>query len=207
MQNYQNHYSKYTREMLEDAVKNSKSFMGVVRYFNLNPHGGTSNYMSKRIKLFKIDTSHFSRCIWNKGKPSCRRKGHTEILINDNERPYKQPGPILMRALLEIGRGNNCEVCGLCTTWNKKPLKLQIHHVDGNYKNNLPNNLLAICPNCHSQTDNYGYSKRKMGKKCKKCGGHVNRRNVTGFCLNCFDNERRYGGLKRSNSSFLLNNN
>ena len=33
---------------------------------------------------------------------------------------------------------------------------LQIHHIDGDCKNNKENNLELLCPNCHSLTENYG---------------------------------------------------
>lgn len=55
-------------------------------------------------------------------------------------------------------RGNYCEQCGL-SNWLNKPITLQVHHIDGNNQNNIRNNLQLLCPNCHSQTDNW--SKRK----------------------------------------------
>lgn len=50
--------------------------------------------------------------------------------------------------------------CAKCS-WNKKnkytnKIPLQIHHIDGNYKNNEENNLVLLCPNCHSLTENFG---------------------------------------------------
>jgi ssDNA-binding Zn-finger/Zn-ribbon topoisomerase 1 len=38
--------------------------------------------------------------------------------------------------------------------WSK-PCTVEIEHKDGNYKNNRPENLTLICPNCHSQTLTY----------------------------------------------------
>lgn len=38
-------------------------------------------------------------------------------------------------------------------TTGKVPL--EINHIDGNWKNNLPSNLEVLCPNCHSLTPNY----------------------------------------------------
>jgi hypothetical protein len=50
---------------------------------------------------------------------------------------------------------NICERCGLKDVWNGMPINLHVHHKDGNNKNNNIENLEMLCPNCHSQTDNY----------------------------------------------------
>lgn len=47
-----------------------------------------------------------------------------------------------------------CEICGIFN-WLENKISLEIHHIDGNNKNNNTNNLQILCPNCHSQTDNY----------------------------------------------------
>ncbi|MBP7540539.1 MAG: HNH endonuclease [Saprospiraceae bacterium] len=39
---------------------------------------------------------------------------------------------------------------------------MQVDHIDGNYLNNLKDNLRFLCPNCHSQTANYGSKKLNM---------------------------------------------
>ena len=33
---------------------------------------------------------------------------------------------------------------------------LTINHIDGNPRNNNPDNLEVLCPNCHALTPNYG---------------------------------------------------
>ena len=46
---------------------------------------------------------------------------------------------------------------------NNRTLKskvFHIHHIDGDHKNNVKTNLVLLCPNCHSQTDNYSNRKR-----------------------------------------------
>ena len=48
-----------------------------------------------------------------------------------------------------------CSECGI-TDWANKPITLQVHHIDGNCTNNMPDNLKLICPNCHSQTPTFG---------------------------------------------------
>ena len=49
---------------------------------------------------------------------------------------------------------NKCELCGL-SEWQVKPLNCDLHHKDGDKYNNKLSNLEMLCPNCHSQTDNY----------------------------------------------------
>jgi len=58
-----------------------------------------------------------------------------------------------------------CEACGV-ETWLNKPIKLELHHVDGNPRNNSLTNLQILCPNCHSYTDTF--CKRKSSLSCKK---------------------------------------
>jgi endogenous inhibitor of DNA gyrase (YacG/DUF329 family) len=73
--------------------------------------------------------------------------------------------PALKKYLLET-RGEFCEECGQDGTWNNKPLVLQLDHIDGDSDNNYPKNLRLLCPNCHTQTENFG-SKGK-GSRYKK---------------------------------------
>jgi len=51
-------------------------------------------------------------------------------------------------------QSNQCLICGL-SEWRGKPLRLELDHIDGNRQNNRRENLRALCPNCHSQTETY----------------------------------------------------
>lgn len=66
------------------------------------------------------------------------------------------------------GRLMLCEECGADDYHNGKPLVLQLHHVDGNRKNNRVENLQLLCPNCHSQTHNFAGRGRRFTKPPKK---------------------------------------
>jgi hypothetical protein len=52
-------------------------------------------------------------------------------------------------------RGTKCEKCG----YSKTEI-LEIHHKDRNRNNNNLNNLILICPNCHSEEHHL----KKLGK-------------------------------------------
>ena len=89
-----------------------------------------------------------------------------------------------------------CELCGWGETnpyTNKIPL--EIHHKDGDYKNNNENNLQVLCPNCHSLTATYrsanpngrkGRKKYNLPRKqylCKMCGKEIT--NKATYCTEC----------------------
>lgn len=60
-------------------------------------------------------------------------------------------------------RPYQCEECKN-TLWNNVPIPLEVHHIDGNYKNNTDENLKLLCPNCHALTRNYKTKNKLPGR-------------------------------------------
>jgi 5-methylcytosine-specific restriction endonuclease McrA len=138
--------------MLEEAVAASSSVADVLRYFGLPQAGGTHAHLSRVIKTFGIDTSHFVR--YRNGAAQ-RRRSADEILVvlpfgKRREQPHR-----LRRALLEIGRRHECALCRNPGTWQNQRLTLVIDHISGDFHDNRQENLRFLCPNCHAQTPNF----------------------------------------------------
>lgn len=151
--------TKYKRDALEPIVKRSRSFAQVIRELGLVYTGGTYVHIKRIVLFYGIGTSHFfgrgnNRGDWHCGGPD--KKTSKEILVLQTRTSRPTPAHQLKRALLEIGITYKCEVCRLSPKWNGKPLSLQIDHRNGRRWDSRPSNVRFICPNCHSQTENFG---------------------------------------------------
>ncbi len=72
-----------------------------------------------------------------------------------------------LRQYLIQERGNQCQKCDL-RHWQEKDIPLDVHHEDGNYMNNHPDNLKLLCKNCHALTDTYGVKNIGKGRHSRR---------------------------------------
>jgi predicted HNH restriction endonuclease len=112
-------------------------------------------YCSNRCQLDFQYQSYVSR--WKEGKVSGSRGINTKNISAH------------IRRYLYEKYSNSCSAC----RWSKihpatAKVMLEIHHIDGNPNNNSEENLLLLCPNCHSLTHNFKNLNAGHGRTWRK---------------------------------------
>jgi hypothetical protein len=136
-----------TKEELQEIATRVTTMAGFLREVGLLDKRAGSNYQTakKYLQKHSINTDHWKGQAWNKDN---QQKDWSQYRNNNR-----------LRINLVRERGHMCQICQNAS-WLNNPITLELHHVDGNRVNNQLNNLMLLCPNCHSQTDNYRNRKR-----------------------------------------------
>lgn len=98
----------------------------------------------------------FSKCAWHEAKKRGdlmtrpRVMPIEQLLCGRRSRAHLKGRLIKAGLLLE-----RCQSCGIAD-WRESPLALELHHINGDGHDNRLENLTLLCPNCHSQTENWG---------------------------------------------------
>lgn len=137
---------KYTKENIEKAIIDSKTWTDVCRILGVKPNTGSQTHLQKRAKVYGIkQPKHFLGKASNKGK-TFKRKNTLEYCFNGS----KIHSHKLKNRLIKDGlRKAECEFCKI-TKWMNYPVVLELDHIDSNHFNNELSNLQILCPNCHA---------------------------------------------------------
>lgn len=177
----------WSKEKIEEAVKSSDSYSETLRKLGIPTQGSNSKTLKDKIQEYDIDISHFTfekqykegLCNF-KYVPSSEYLGTDKIISS-----YKLKEKLIKEGIKE----NKCEICGI-TEWMGKPIVCQLHHINGDNSDNRLENLQMLCPNCHSQTENYcGNSNNKQHYYCEDCGVEITRGAT--YCVKCLAKHHR----------------
>lgn len=114
--------------------------------------------IKQKCKELKISTNHFSQ---TKAAKEVATKYKIEDILVENS-TYSNIARLKIRLIREKILKYKCAICGNQGVWLGSELQLQLDHINGKHNDHRIENLRFLCPNCHSQTDNFsGKNKNK----------------------------------------------
>lgn len=171
------------KEELQKLVDDSQSLTEILRKQGKSSSGAALRVLKNELNTYGIKYKFLPQKITSK-------KELKDILVENSKYPS---GKLLKRLFEERIKEQKCECCGI-TEWQNKPITLQLHHINGNHNDDRLANLMVLCPNCHSQTDNWGNKKNK--KICPDCGREISRKST--YCRYCAPKHKINNGEKKS---------
>lgn len=131
------------------AIANSDSIAQALRILGIQDAGGNYRLFHLAASRYSIDASHF------RGQSHGRSRSGPRVTDDELfKRESFYTGDLLGR-LRRAGHSMVCASCGCGEEWNGTALRLQIHHINGDSRDNRLGNLAVLCPNCHSQTNTF----------------------------------------------------
>lgn len=145
---------KYSKEEFQKLISESTSISELLKKIGYPGYGGYHTEMTKYLKESDYDTSSLKgRHIKRYDDTGIPKKWLSEVLVENSTGNSNK----LKKRLIEYGvKKNQCEnpKCSI-TEWCGEPITLELHHINGNHYDNRLENLVLLCPNCHSQTSNF----------------------------------------------------
>lgn len=151
--------SLFNDEEFQQIIKESYSYAECCRKIGYSINGSYgSDVIKKRCKEMNLSTAHFSSI--RAANITSTKYSLDEILIENST--YKNISRLKERLIKEKRLEYKCAICGNIGEWNGKRLTLQLDHINGKHNDHRIFNLRFLCPNCHSQTENFsGKNKNK----------------------------------------------
>lgn len=149
-------WKTYSLDEIKQMVAETRGFNELSKRMG---YKGNTSYTNNQLRKYfdenDIDYSHYNGQAWRAGGQ----------LTNLGQNDFGVITPSIIKKHLLQEREHKCECCQQ-TEWLGQKIMLEVHHIDGDRTNNTRENLMLLCPNCHSMTENW-------------CGKNKNTRQVT----------------------------
>ena len=147
---------EYTKENLEDVVKNSNTYRQVLLAFNRNQSSGSYKCLKDKLKEFDINTEHFltpsehTKLMYVEG--NLNKKNNLDIFVENSS---TSRSCVKKRIIDENLIDYKCFKCGNKGEWMGEKITLILDHKNGVNNDNRLENLRFACPNCNSTLETH----------------------------------------------------
>lgn len=153
-----NRLNKLNDSEILEILENSTSISDFLRKIGYKTNtGGGYKILHKECIKRNLDISFYKKKFRlntnNKISNKLKKIPIEEILIENSK--YENRTRLKERLIKEKILEYKCIECENNGEWRGKKLSLQLNHKNGINNDNRIENIEFICPNCHSQTENY----------------------------------------------------
>lgn len=147
-------FKNFDKVYFQNLINECTSIKEILDKLGVASKGVNHTKLSKFLKESDYDTSSLKgRHIKRYDDTGIPKKWLSEVLVENSTGNSNK----LRERLIQYGvKKNQCEnpKCGI-TEWCGEPITLELHHINGNHYDNRLENIVLLCPNCHSQTSNF----------------------------------------------------
>ena len=193
----------FAKEEMQNLLDTSSCYKEVLEKMGLSPIGNNYNTLNKFIELYSLSTEKINKNRKNMFNNIDDKRNPNKYNTKDKFLSQLKNGTCTLKSskilqyLIQYGiKKYTCEKCGI-DTWNGNLITLELHHKNGNHKDNNLENLEILCPNCHSQTENFRFKNKAhihngddVGRDiCTFCNKNYKLSSAK-MCLECRKKER-----------------
>lgn len=146
-----------------EIVESSSCVSNVLEKLGYSVKGNSWGFHAVDDRMNKLGITFKKKFKINTEVPKEKTKIEKLLTENSDYNRHKLKKRLVEEGIFEY----KCDICGI-SEWQGKEISLQLHHRNGIHNDNRLCNLQLLCPNCHSQTENFS-TKGKGRVIMRKC--------------------------------------
>lgn len=186
-------FEKYDTDYFQKLISESTSISEILRKLGLSDYGSNHTKLTDFLKTSNYDTTSLvGRKIKRYNDNGIPKKKLTSMLTENSSRNSNK---IKQRLFKEGIKENKCERCGI-EHWMGNEITFELHHINGIRTDNRLENLIILCPNCHSQTSNFRGKNSSVDLECLE----ITKQTAESKMLFLIEQEKKQSEMKKINN-------
>ena len=196
-------FKNITDEELQNLINESTSVCEILKKMGISHKGSNHTKLSSYLKNSNLDTSPL---VGRRNKKQKSKGTKLKLLSEHLKKGTTANSNYLKKRLFAEGiKEYKCEKCNI-SEWCGMDIVLELHHINGDHTDNRLENLIILCPNCHSQTSNFRGKNSSLDLELSEISKQTSESKMD-FLLKkeenrrveIFNNKKKYGKIPLNN--------